>query len=426
MLLTSGSFLTKRRKKGGNIFYEKNRSYHQHYAMKRNFKQGQSAFQLTVIIVSSALFLQSCKSKSDGGGYMQMPPQQLPVITVGSMPATTYQYYSASLQGSRDIEIRPQVDGYIDKIYVDEGAHVKKGQLLFKINAQPYVEQLNNANALYQAAKASMENAEIDVNKLIPLVQNNVISDVQLKSAQAAYNVAKANVAQASAAVQAARINVGYTSITAPANGYIGRLPYKTGSLVGRTTLDPLTVLSETQDVYAYFSMSEINFLQFKDQFPGNTVAEKIKQMPLVELVLANDSVYSQKGKVELAEGQFDKTTGTINFRATFPNAQGLLRSGNTGKVRIVRNLGNSIVIPQEATYELQDKVFVYAVGDSNKVASKPISVAGASGNYYLVQGGIKEGEKIVYTGLERLKDGAVIQPQPISMDSLLKAKPML
>jgi len=394
--------------------------------MEKNLKQAGIYFELPVFIVISAVIFYACKQKSGDAGYGQMPPQELPVITLSSLPATTYQYYTASLQGSRDIEIRPQVDGYINKIYVDEGAQVKKGQLLFKIDPQPYIEQLNNANAIYMAAKASLEDAEINVNKLVPLVQNNVISDVQLKSAQAALNVAKANVAQTSAAVQSARINLGYTSITAPASGYIGSIPYKTGSLVGRSTTDPLTVLSETKDVRAYFSMSELNFQQFKEQFPGNTIAEKIKQMPPVELVLATDSVYAQKGKVELAEGQFDKTTGTINFRATFPNAQGLLRSGNTGKVRIVRNLGNSIVIPQEATFELQDKIFVYAVGDSNKVASKPITVAGTSGNYYLVQGGVNAGEKIVYTGLERLRDGAVIQPRPISMDSLLRVRPML
>jgi membrane fusion protein (multidrug efflux system) len=344
--------------------------------MEKNLKQARISFQLPVLMIISAFIFYACKQKTGGAGYPQMPPQELPVITVSSVPATTYQYYTASLQGSRDIEIRPQVDGYINNIYVDEGARVKKGQLLFKIDPQPYLEQLNNANALYMAAKASLEDAEINVNKLVPLVENNVISEVQLKSAQAAYNVAKANVAQTSAAIQSARINLGYTSITAPANGYIGRIPYKMGSLVGRSTPDPLTVLSETKDVHAYFSMSELNFQQFKDQFAGSTIEEKIKQMPPVELVLATDSAYSQKGKVELAEGQFDKTTGTINFRATFPNAQGLLRSGNTGKIRIVRNLGNSIVIPQEATFELQDKIFVYAVGDSNKVASRPITVA--------------------------------------------------
>jgi membrane fusion protein (multidrug efflux system) len=393
--------------------------------MHKKVTQSRFIFRLSVFTVGSAFILYACNSATSNQGYGAPPAETLPVITVSNLPVTTYQEYTASLEGSRDIEIRPQVEGYLDRIYVDEGAHVRKGQLLFKINGQPYLEQVNNANALYAAAKASLENAEINVNKLVPLVQNNVISDVQLKSAQAAYNVAKANVAQAAAAVQAARINLGYTTVTAPASGYIGKIPLKTGSLVGRTTVDPLTVLSETRDIHAYFSMSEISFLQFKDQFPGSTIEQKIKGMPPVELVLASDSIYTQKGKIELAQGQFDKTTGTINFRATFPNANGILRSGNTGKIRITRKLGNSVVIPQEATFELQDKVFVFAVGDSNKVTSKPLTIAGTSGNYYLVQGGINSGEKIVYTGLDRLKEGAVIQPQPMSMDSLLKAKPM-
>lgn len=354
-----------------------------------------------------------------------MPPQELPVITVSIVPATTYQEFTASLQGKKDIEIRPQVDGYIDRIYIDEGARVRKGQPLFHINDRPYREQLNNAKASLAAARANLANAQINVSKLTPLVQNNVISDVQLKTAQAAYNAAQANVAQAEAVVQSAQISVGYATVKAPADGYIGKIPLKTGSLVGTTTAEPLTILSETKEVYAYFSLSENDFIQFKNQFTGNTIEEKIKQIPPVELVLADNSVYPEKGKVEIAEGQFDRTTGTINFRASFPNTQGVLRSGNTGKIRIAKSFANTIVIPQEATYELQDKVFVFAVGDSNKVASKPITIAGTSGNYYLLQGGISAGEKIVYTGLERLRDGAVIIPQQMSMDSLLKARPM-
>lgn len=354
-----------------------------------------------------------------------MSPQQLPVITVSYVPATTYQDYTASLQGKKDIEIRPQVDGYIEKIYVDEGARVRKGQLLFHINDRPYREQLNNAKASLAAAKANLANAQINVNKLTPLVQNNVISDVQLKTAKAAYDAAEANVAQAEAVVQSAQINIGYTLIKAPADGYIGKIPLKTGSLVGTTTAEPLTILSETKEVYAYFSLSENDFIKFKDQFQGNTLEEKIKQMPAVDLVLADNSVYPGKGKIEIAEGQFDRTAGTITFRATFPNANGILRSGNTGKIRIAKNLTNTIVIPQEATYELQDKVFVFAVGDSNKVTSKPLTISATSGNYYLIQGGVNPGEKIVYTGLDRLRDGAVIISQPMSMDSLLKARPM-
>ena len=381
------------------------------------------------IAAITTVILFGCQASADNGGGHQMPPPALPVIEVTSRPATTYQEYTASLEGSRDIEVRPQVEGYLTRIYVDEGAHVNKGQLLFKIDPQPYIEQLNTANALYAAAKASLESAEINVNKLVPLVQGNVISDVQLKSAQAAYNAAKANVAQAAAGVQSAKINLGYTNVKAPASGYVGKLPLKTGSLVGKSTDEPLTVLSETKDIHAYFSMSEVNFLQFKDQFPGNTIEQKIKQMAPVELVLATDSVYPQKGKVELAEGQFNKTTGTINFRATFPNTQGVLRSGNTGKIRIVRELGNTIVIPQEATFEIQDKTFVYTVADSNKIQTKPITISGRTTNYYYVSNGIKEGEKIVLSSqstllMGGLRDGMPITPQMLSTDSVMKVKP--
>jgi membrane fusion protein (multidrug efflux system) len=383
---------------------------------------------LFIAAITTVVFF-ACKSSGDNAGS-QMPPPALPVFAVTSQPSNTYQEYTASLEGRRDIEIRPQVDGYLNRIYVDEGAYVRKGQLLFKIDPQPYIEQLNNANALYAAAKASLESAEINVNKLVPLVQNNVISDVQLKSAQASYNAAKANVAQAAAGVQSAKINLGYTNITAPASGYVGKLLLKTGSLVGKSTDDPLTVLSETKEIHAYFSMSEVNFLQFKDQFPGNTVEQKIKQMAPVELLLATDNVYPEKGKVELAEGQFNKATGTINFRATFPNAQGILRSGNTGKIRIARDLGNTIVIPQEATFEIQDKTFVYTVADSNKIVTKPITISGRTTNYYYVSNGINVGEKIVLSSqstllIGGLRDGMPITPQMVSTDSMMKAKPL-
>lgn len=372
-----------------------------------------------------SLIVYSCKSSSGNEGYPQMPPPQLPVVAIKTMPATTYQEYSASIEGSKDIEIRPQVNGYIERIYVDEGAHVKKGQLLFQINSGPYLEQLNNAKASLAAAKASLTNAEINVNKLTPLVKNAVISDVQLKTAQAAYDAAKANVSQAEAMVQQAQINVGYAAIKAPVDGYIGRIPFKTGSLVGTTTAEPLTVLSEIRTMYAYFSLSENDFIQFKNRFSGNTVEEKIKQIPPVELMLADNSLYPVKGKVETVSGQFSNTMGAISFRASFPNTNGLLRSGNTGKIRIPLTLDTAVIVPQEATFELQDRVLVFIVGDSNKVASSPIHVTGRSGNYYLVDNGVKPGQKIVFSGLDRLQDGAVIQPQLINMDSLVKAKPL-
>lgn len=385
---------------------------------------------ITYIILLSAMItiavaFYGCNSSAGNGGYGQFPAPALPVITLSSTQATTYQEFSASLEGSKDIEIRPQVDGYLDRIYVDEGAHVRKGQALFHINDRPFLEQLNNAKASLAAAKANLANAEINVNKLTPLVQNGVISDVQLKTAKAAYDAAAASVSQAQAMVSNAQINMGYATITAPVDGYIGRIPLKTGSLVGLTTPQPLTVISELKEVYAYFSFSEKDFLQFKNQFPGNTIEEKIKQMPAVELVLADNTILPQKGKVETVSGQFNNGIGAISFRAAFPNSDGLLRSGNTGKIRIPHSLSSTLVVPQESTFELQDKVFVFVLADSNKVVSAPISVTGTSGNYYLVDKGVNAGQKIVYAGIGNLRDGTIIQPEPMSLDSLIRSRPL-
>jgi membrane fusion protein, multidrug efflux system len=384
--------------------------------------RGLAAF---LLLAAGSAAIYSCGSSTANAPASAPPAQALPVITVSDHEVTAHREFTASIQGSRDIEIRPQVDGYLDRISVDEGAYVRKGQVLFHIDARPYTEQLNTAKASLQSAKASLESASINVEKLTPLVANKVVSDVQLKTAKAAYDAAKANVAQAQAAVDAAKINVGYTSVTAPADGYIGTIPFKTGSLVGKNTIEALTVLSETKDIHVYFSMSELDFLDFKQQFEGKTIEQKIKQIPPVELVLADNSIFPQKGRVEIVEGQFDKTMGAINFRATFPNGNGLLRSGNTGRIRVPRQLTKSVLIPQEATFELQDKVFVYTVLDSNKVEGRPVTVSDRSGRYYLISKGLKPGEKIVYAGMDRLRDGMAIAPQKMSMDSLLQANPI-
>lgn len=389
--------------------------------MKTRNKKGQPITIVTAITgLALIVAMDNCTPTSGGDTALQHQAQALPVVTVNSGTATTYQEFSASLQGSKDIEIRAQVDGYLDRIYVDEGAQVKKGQALFKINDQLYREQLNNARANLAAAKANLANAEINVVKLTPLVDNNVVSEIQLRAANAAYEAALASVTQAEAMVGSAQINIGYTTITAPTDGYIGRIDVEPGSLVGTSTAAALTVLSEIKQVHAYFSFSEREFLQFISRFEGETVQEKIDHMPAVELVLADNTVYPYKGTVETVAGQFDNTTGAISFRATFPNASGLLRSGNTGRIRIPHVVESALVVPRESTYELQDKIFVFAVSDSNKVVSTPIQVSDNMDNFYLVEKGLKAGDKIVYAGLDRLNDGTVIQPQLISMDSLL------
>jgi membrane fusion protein (multidrug efflux system) len=374
-------------------------------------------------MVMLAVVLYGCSSNN--AAQQQPPPPQLPVMAVTSAPATNYLEFPASLEGKVNVEVRPQVVGYLEKIFVDEGAYVKAGQPLFKINPQVYTEQLNSASSNQLAAQANVERAQVEVDRLEPLVANNVVSEVQLKTAKANLEAAKAAVAQAKAAVGSARINVGYTLVTAPVSGYIGRIPYKIGALVSNNDAQPLTLLSDVHEMYAYFSMSEADFISFKNKFAGNTLQEKLKQTPPVELILADNNAFEKKGKIETIEGQFNKTTGAISFRATFPNAEGILRTGNTGKVRLSHQVASAIVIPQEATFEIQDKVFVYTLADSNKVASRPISIAGKTANHYFVSDGLKAGDKIVTSGTGSLKDGAVITPQPVSADSVLKSKPL-
>jgi len=379
----------------------------------------------TLLLSAITVAQYGCSTSAAENSNNMPPPPALPVIAITTAPATTYQEFPASLEGKVNVEIRAQVDGYLDKIFADEGAYVKAGQPLFKINDRIYNEQLSNAKSSLLAAQANMQKAQVEIDRLTPLVENNVISDVQLKTAKANYEAAKASIEQAKAVVGNAQINVGYTLIKAPVSGYIGRIPFKTGSLVGRGEDQPLTILSDVSEVYAYFSMSEQDFIAFKNQFAGNTIEEKIKQVPAIDLVLADDSTFTQKGKIGTVEGQFDKTMGAISFRATFANPGGVLRSGNTGKIRIPKLFKSALIVPQDATFEIQDKIFVFAVNDSNKVAGKPITVSGKTANYYFVDKGINAGEKIVYAGIGNLRDGMTIVPQPISTDSLLKARPL-
>jgi membrane fusion protein (multidrug efflux system) len=365
-----------------------------------------------VIITSFilALVLSSCADKSQAPAAAPAPV--LPVLAITSENTTTDNEYPASIQGTVDVEIRPQVSGNLDRVLVDEGAYVSKGQSLFKINERPFREQLNNALASLHAAEAALINSQLEVDKLTPLVQNKVVSDYQLKTAKASQKIAAANIEQAKAMVASARINLGYTNVTAPVSGYIGRLPKKQGSLVSATDVEPLTTLSDVHEVYAYFSLGETDFINFKSQYAGNSIGDKIKKLPPVSLILADNNAYPQTGKIDMVDGQFDKTTGAITLRATFPNAKGTLRSGNTGRIRLGLVHDDAILVPQSATIEMQDKVFVFTVSKDNKVTKMPITVIGKSGTNYLIKDGVKSGDQIVLSGIDKLQEGQVIQPE--------------
>ncbi|MEJ2881191.1 efflux RND transporter periplasmic adaptor subunit [Pedobacter sp. GR22-6] len=361
-------------------------------------------------ILVLAIFLYGCSGKTETPP--PAPIQALPVASVEKTSETTYTEYPASIEGAVDLEIRPQVSGALDKIFVNEGALVEKGQALFKINELPYREALNNAKAALLSAKAASLNAQLEVEKLTPLVANKVVSEFQLKSAKASYEAALANVEQAKAGVGTANINLGYTLIKAPVNGYVGRLPKKQGSLVSPTDPAPLTLLSDAHEVHVYFSLGEDDFIGFNAKYPGKSLTEKASKIPGVALVLADQTLYAQQGKIDMVDGQFDKQTGSISLRATFPNGQGVLRSGNTGKIRIGVSHTDALVVPQSATIEMQDKIFVFALADSNKVKKLPITILGKSGTNYLIKDGLKTGDQIVLSGIDRLQEGQVIKPE--------------
>lgn len=378
----------------------------------KSYPAGQSLLKMGSFL-SFCLLLSGCGQQTDSQQTSEAASLPVGVVQAGSQ--TTYQDYPASIEGLTNVEIRPQISGILDRVLVDEGVAVKAGQPLFKINEAPYRERLNNALALQHAAEGALAGAQLEANKYAPLVEHKVVSDIQLKTAQAALMVAEANLQRAKTEVSSAHLNLGYTLIKAPVSGYVGRLHIKQGSLVGPSDAQALTQISDVHQVHVYFSLGEDDFHVFRKQYAGNTLEEKIAKLPPVTLLLSDQSTYPKGGKVDMVDGQFDKTTGAITLRATFPNASGLLRSGNTGKVQLPLNHPNLMLVPTAATIDMQDKVFVYAVGDSNRVSRKKLTILGKSGQNYLVSEGVRNGDRIVLQGLDHLQEGQVIKPtQPV------------
>ncbi|WP_221391043.1 efflux RND transporter periplasmic adaptor subunit [Dyadobacter sp. NIV53] len=379
----------------------------------------QFAGEILVTCFPFVAFLAACSSQEKP--QANQPLVSVPVVRLTSGKVTTYHDYPASIEAVANVQIRPQVNGYIDRVFVDEGTFVKKGQTLFKINELPYREELNAAIAGMHAAEASLINAQIETDKLKPLVENKVVSDYQLKIAEATLQMAKARVEQSETNIASAKINLGYTTLTAPVSGYIGRLAKKQGTLVAPSDPSALAEISDVSQLRVYFSLSEQDFINFKAQYPGNSLGEKIKQVPKVDLVLSDQSIFIQKGKIDMFDGQFDKNTGAITVRATFSNQQGLLRSGNTGKIRLGLTHTDAVMVPAAATVEIQDKVFVFAVDEKNKVSRQAIEIVGISESSYLIKEGLKAGDRIVMRGMDHLQEGQTIQPQALKTNNDLR-----
>ena len=399
-----------------------------------------------IIISLSLLSVLSCKKTEE---KKPEGPKEVPVVEVQERNVTGYQSFPASIQGRVNNDVRAKIQGYITQVLVDEGQYVTKGQPLFRLETNTLNQSADAARAgigaaqsgvaaakaNVSAAQAAVNASQVEVNKLIPLVQKNIISAVQLETAkanlsraqaqlaqaQAAQAQAAAGVSQASANYKGVQANIDYSVIRAPISGVLGKLPFRVGSLVGPNDPTPLTTVSDTSGIFAYFSMNEREYLDFLENAYGATVPEKLRNMPMVELELANGSLYGEKGKIEAVTGQIDPTTGTIQFRVSFPNASKLLSNGNSGTIKVPKLYDKALVVPESATFEQQGLVYVFKV-EQDTARNVMIGVTDRVNNLVVVKDGIKKGEKIVAQGVGTLKPGTAVKPKLANFDEIVNA----
>lgn len=320
---------------------------------------------------------------------------------------TLSQSYTAVINGRQSVEIRPQVSGTITQVCIAEGAQVKKGQTLVIIDQVPYKAALETAIANVKSAEASVATARLTADSKEQLFKENVVSAFDLQTARNSLLQAEATLAQAKAEEVNARNDLSYTEVKSPVDGVSGMLPYRVGALVDASITTPLTTVSDDTEMYVYFSMTESQVLSLIRQY--KTLDEAMKQMPEVELKLSDGLTYAHKGRIDAISGTIDTSTGAVSLRATFPNSEHILRNGGSGTVVLPYIKENVLIVPQEATYEIQDKIFVYKVVDGKATFSQVSVFPVNNGKEYIVESGLEEGETIIAEGAGLVQEGTVV-----------------
>ncbi len=369
---------------------------------------------LAAFAVVSATFLTftSCGKKDAQQMAGAGAAPQIGVMTVEQGASDLNSAYSATIKGKTDIEVRPLVSGFITKVHVDEGQRVSKGQTLFTLDQVQYQAAVEQAQAAVASAKTALESAKLTAANKQRLFDKNIISEYENQLAKNQLAQAEASLSQAQAALVTARKNLSYTVVTAPSDGFVGSIPNREGSLASPSMVTPLTTVSDNSDVYAYFSLNEKDILEMTD---GGKIAlnTAIAQMPAVQLQLSDGTIYPEAGKVATVSGVIDNSTGAANVRARFKNINGMLRSGSTGMILIPNHKENVILVPQKATFEVQDRRFVYVVNDSNKTVSTAITIAPENdGKQFIVPGALEPGQRVVVEGVgTKVRDNMEIAP---------------
>ena len=369
--------------------------------------------------VLTAVVLTSCGSKSNKMGEAS---NDFAVETIQTPTADLKTSYPATIKGMQDIEIRPKVSGYLVKLLVDEGATVRKGQPLFLIDSEQYRATVKAAKAQIRVCRANIATQKLTVDNKRMLFKQNIISSYDLKMAENTLASYEAQLAAAEAQLQSAQDNLRWCTVTSPADGVVGSIPYRVGSLVSGQSAEALTTVSNISKMYVYFSMTEKQLLALTREAGGVNAA--IKKMPAVSLVLSDGTTYSQSGTISTVSGVIDPSTGSVQMRATFDNAQHILRSGGTGSILIPTHASDAIMVPQSATFDVQDKKFVYVVNADKTVATREITVLPQNnGQTYVVASGLRAGERIVVDGVNQLKNGQKINPITLAQLKANQAK---
>lgn len=322
--------------------------------------------------------------------------------------------YVADIQAIQNVELRARAEGFLERIFVDEGQSVHAGQTLFVISSQAFRQAVASAQATLKNAQAEAKTAELELNNVKVLAAKNVVSSTEMELAESKLNALKAKIEEAEAALSTAQLQLSFSEIKAPFDGIIDRIPNKVGSLVEEGTL--LTTISNSSDMFAYFNMSEQDYLSFvkADDSSSRTQA--------LTLVLANGEDHPHAGKLETIDAEFDKHMGTIAFRARFPNPDGILKHGASGKVKMVKKLKDAMLIPQKSTFEMQDKLYVFVVDEKGKVSMRPIVSKLRLSELYVIGNGLSQQDRFVYEGIQKVDDGGHIEANFVPLKSMMSS----
>ena len=369
----------------------------------------QISFRLLPVVLMVLVFgLFSCnsnKSKNQESVILE----NIPVLELTAKTIEFPKTYVCEIQAVQFVEIRAKVEGYVDRIYVDEGQFVKKGQTLLQLSSLEFNEMVNSANAKLAQAEAEAQAATVEMQRLQILVEKDIISSSELELAKSKKSVAESGIVEAESMLKNAQTNLSYTTIKAPYDGIVDRFPKKTGALV--TPGDLLTNITDVNEVFAYFKVTENEYLRY---MRAKLEGESLTSNQDVTLILSDGEVYEYIGKLETMEADFERGTGSIAFRVRFPNPDQLIKHGASGKIQLSNQMEDIFLIPQKSTFEIQDYSYVYILDKDNQVKVRSFKPLQRYGVYYIAEG-FEEGDRIIYEGIQQVKDGVFVNPAMVS-----------